>query len=75
MPSMVRIARIQLGLATIPFALGILNLTLKATLADPDPAENVIEWIFALLMHIYFVLSYYCWRESRFDVHFVINTR
>ncbi|RLA32093.1 MAG: hypothetical protein DRR11_09200 [Gammaproteobacteria bacterium] len=74
-PSVIRIAKIQLGLATVPFALGVLNLTLKATLADPDPAENVIEWIFALLMHAYFVLSYFSWRDSGFAVRYVIHSR
>jgi hypothetical protein len=75
MSSVVRIAKIQLGLATVPFALGILNLTLKATLADSDPAENVIEWIFALLMQTYFVLSYFSWRDSGFAVRYVIHSR
>jgi len=73
--SVIRIAKIQLGLATVPFALGILNLTLKATLADPDPAENVIEWIFALLMQSYFVLSYFSWRDSGFAVRYAIDSR
>jgi len=75
MSSVVRNAKIQLGLATVPFALGVLNLTLKATLADPGPAENVIEWIFALLMHAYFVLSYFSWRDSGFAVRYVVNSQ
>jgi hypothetical protein len=50
----------------VPFALGALNLVLKATLDDSDPAENIIEWIFALLMQIYFLLSYWNWRETGF---------
>ncbi len=70
-----RIAKFQLTLATVPFALGILNLTLKATLENPDPAENVIEWIFALLMQTYFVLSYFSWSDSGFAARFVANIR
>lgn len=66
-----RIGKAQMVLALIPFALGALNLILKATLADPDPAENVIEWFFALLMHVYFVLTYYAWRDTGFDGKFV----
>ena len=75
MRSVSRIAKFQLGLATVPFALGVLNLALKATLADPGPVENVIEWIFALLMHIYFVLSYFSWRDSGFAMRFAVNSR
>jgi hypothetical protein len=51
----------------VPFVLGIANLVLKSTLADPDPVENVIEWIFALLMHVYFLLTYISWKETNFD--------
>ena len=68
-----RIARLQIGLALVPFALGILNLVLKATLADSDPAENVIEWIFALLMQCYFVLTFFAWRNSGFHATYAIN--
>ena len=70
-----KIAKIQIGLATVPFALGVLNLTLKATLADSNHAENAIEWIFALLMHAYFVLSYFSWRDSGFAMRFAVNSR
>lgn len=65
-----RLARVQLGLALLPFALGALNTTLKATLADPDPVENVIEWNVALLMQVYVVLSWIGWRRSGFAVDF-----
>ena len=36
---------------------GPLNLVLKATLADPDRAENVIEWWFALALFAWFGLG------------------
>ena len=73
MPSVVRIANFQLALAIAPFALGVLILTLKATLAEPDPAENVIEWNSALLMQMYFVLSYFSWRDSGFTMRFLLK--
>ena len=66
-----RLKRIALGmlwLCSMPFALGILNLILKSTLDDADPAENRIEWISALFMQAYFVLIYFAWRESGFKV-------
>ncbi|MGI9262973.1 MAG: hypothetical protein ACR2QR_13095 [Woeseiaceae bacterium] len=69
--SVERIGKAQLTLALIPFFLGALNLVLKSTLADPDPAENIIEWFFALQMHVYFMLSYFTWRDTGFDGKFV----
>ncbi|MDH4108854.1 MAG: hypothetical protein OEW35_11070 [Gammaproteobacteria bacterium] len=65
-----RLARIQLGLALLPFALGALNTTLKATLANPDPAENVIEWNVAVLMQAYIALSWIGWRHTGFSADF-----
>lgn len=69
----VTIARVQLVLTMIPFVLGVLNTVLKATLSDPDPAENVIEWVFALLMHVYFLLSYIVWRDTGFGGAWTVN--
>lgn len=58
----------MLWLCGLPFALGILNLTLKAVLDDADSAENQIEWISALFMQAYFVLVYFAWRETDFTI-------
>jgi hypothetical protein len=73
LPVTERIGRMQFGLTMVPFVLGIANLILKSTLANPDPAENVIEWIFALLMHVFFLLTYGAWRETGFDVVWAVR--
>jgi len=62
------LAQWQLLLCAVPFLLGALNLVLKATLAEPDRAENIIEWIFALLMQAYFVLAWAAWRQTGFSL-------
>lgn len=74
LPRVARITHYQLGLALIPFAIGILNLILKAVLVDATQAERIIEWIFALLMHAYFLLSYFSWRATGFDASFSVET-
>jgi hypothetical protein len=71
--SVVTITRIQLAVALIPFGLGILNLVLKALLDDAVAPERIIEWIFALLMHSYFLLSYFSWRATGFDASFSVE--
>ena len=73
MPGVVAITKIQLAVALIPFALGILNLVLKSVLDDAVAAERIIEWIFALLMHTYFLLSYFSWRATGFDLSFSVE--
>jgi hypothetical protein len=69
------VALAQLFLSISPFAIGILNLVLKATLEDSDQAENVIEWIFALMMQLYFLLSFVAWRRSGFRAEFFVTNR
>ena len=73
LPAVARITRYQMTIAIIPFALGVLNLVLKAVLDDADAEENIIEWIFALLMHGYFLLSYFSWRATGFDASFSVD--
>lgn len=66
--SLKRIATGMLWFCGMPFALGFLNLALKAVLDDPDFIENRIEWISALLMQFYFVALYIAWRNTDFRV-------
>lgn len=70
----VLITKYQLGLALVPFAIGILNVVLKNVLEDATVPERIIEWIFALLMHVYFLLSYFAWRATGFDASFSVET-
>ena len=70
-----RITRAQLVLCLVPFFLGALNLILKATLENAAPPEKIIEWIFALLMHGYVILSYFAWRETDFAATFSVRSR
>jgi hypothetical protein len=72
-PSVVAVTKIQLAVALIPFALGILNLVLKAVLDNAAAPERIIEWTFALLMHSYFLLSYFSWRATGFDASFAVE--
>jgi hypothetical protein len=62
------LVRAQLVLGWVPFAMGVLNLVLKAVLEESRPAENRIEWSFAMLMQAYFLITWFCWRETRFRV-------
>jgi hypothetical protein len=69
------VAVAQLFLSISPFAIGILNLVLKAVLEDSDRVENSIEWIFALMMQLYFLLSFFAWRASGFHANFTASGR
>ena len=51
-----------------PFGLGLFNVAQKAIMSPLNNFENRIEWISAVLMHVWFVLLYLAWRRSRFDL-------
>lgn len=74
-PVLGRIARIQLLLSVAPFALGILNTVLKSVLENADRPENVIEWIFALMMQVFFLLSFYSWRSTGFGLQATVTLK
>lgn len=52
----------------LPFALGILNLVLKAVLSDADRMENRIEWIAALSMQLFYFSLWLAWRSTDFQL-------
>lgn len=70
MQRLVNLTMVQLVLAWFPFALGALNLVLKATLENSGPAESRIEWIFAMQMQLFFLVSYFSWKETAFSMTF-----
>lgn len=63
-PGLARDARWMLTLSLGVALLGLLNLLLKATLIDPDPAENAIEWTASLMMQGSLLLLYRSWRRT-----------
>lgn len=67
MRSLQRYGVVLLWFSVLPFALGILNMILKAVLENADRAENVIEWNVALVMQGYFVVLYSAWRSTGFS--------
>ena len=64
-----------LWLAAMPFALGILNLVLRAVLDDPDTWENRIEWVAALIMQLYFLFLWRAWRLTGFRATVATDVR
>jgi len=63
-----RYAVLMLWFCGLPFALGILNLILKSLMDDANYMENRIEWVSALSMQFYFIVVYFAWRKTAFDV-------
>ena len=68
-----RSAKTMLGICLATFALGVINVVFKMTLADADAMENRIEWIAAVLMQCYFFVMYFAWRDTGASV--VVSVR
>lgn len=74
-PELATLCRIKLALALAPFLLGALNLVLKNTLDESRAAENVTEWLVALLMQAWIAASYVGWRQTGFRQTFSVSAR
>lgn len=68
------LAHTMLAISAVVVLVGILNLVLKSVLADPDPAENRIEWIAAILMQLWFFVLFVAWRRTSIDISVRVGT-
>jgi hypothetical protein len=59
-----RYGRAILWLCAAMLLMGLTNVVLKAILVDPDRAENIIEWNFALLMQACFLIVWRAWKHT-----------
>lgn len=59
------LVRAMFTVVALPFVLGLVNLVVKPFLADPDPLENAIEWVAALVMQAWYVLLVVAFRDIR----------
>ncbi|MDX1498944.1 MAG: hypothetical protein R3176_03550 [Woeseiaceae bacterium] len=67
-PELAALFGMLLVLCVVPFALGVLNFILKATLEDASGSENVIEWLVATIMHAWLIVLYLLWRRTGFEI-------
>lgn len=63
-----RLRRIMLAIVATPFILGLYNFIQKEFIDDLNSIENRIEWIVAVLMHVWFLALLVAWRRSRFEL-------
>ncbi len=75
--SLGRLPDALLWLCVSPFALGLFNLVQKALLeyATANAIENSIEWLASTMMQVYFVVLYFAWRRTGFDVRVTAGRR
>lgn len=72
-----RLPQVLFWLCVLIFMLGIFNLAQKSLLeyATADALENSIEWYALTMMHAYFVVLYFAWRRTGFDVRVTTESR
>lgn len=59
------LARAKLALCLTLLLLGLAVTFIKPWLADPKALQNAVEWAFALLMQVNFLLTYPAWRATQ----------
>ncbi len=58
---------IQLTICSTVLAIGLLTLVLDVTLENYDEYEDAFEWIIALLLQCYFIVSHWSWEYLQVD--------
>ena len=64
----------QLAICVVLLAVGLLNIPIT-TLENKDAWQNTIAWNFSVLSHVYFLCTYFAWRETNFSVKFLIESQ
>ena len=67
------IYKLQLGLWICLLTIGLLSIPLRAFFGGIDHnsrIDNILEWNFAIFMDLYFVISYFAWKATRFKAAF-----
>ena len=60
---------ILLGICLFLLSVGIFTIILDLTIENYEDYEDAFEWVLALAIHLYFLTTYWTWKESGF--HFV----
>lgn len=60
------ILRAKTWLVTVLVMLGLGSIPVRNFIADKDPVENAIEWLFCLLMSGFYLLTAAAWKRSGF---------
>lgn len=63
----------QLAICVILLAVGLLNIPVSEFLENKDEWQNRIAWNFAMLTHLYYIATYFAWRETNYLVKFAIG--
>lgn len=69
------LVRMHLTIATIVLILGLALPIVGVFFGGRSDWENIIEWNFALLMNLYFVVSYWIWKDTGFSAEFTIKLK
>ena len=59
-----------LGLCITTLTIGLASLLLDVGMDDYDRVEDAFEWILALLVHLYFIVTWISWTQTGFTVTF-----
>ncbi len=57
-------------LCAISLGIGVFTLILDAVIPNYDDYEDAFEWVLALLIHLYFLVTWLCWRDAGMHMRF-----
>ncbi len=68
-------AKWKLSILGVMLLLAVLQALLPFFLVERDSVNNIIEWNFALLLHLLFLVSYWLWRKTDFRIETTLGVQ
>ncbi|MDM8560224.1 hypothetical protein [Candidatus Parabeggiatoa sp. HSG14] len=72
------IYKTKLTLCVVQLVIGLISLPVRAFYDGNDfnsRVENIVEWNFALMMILYFVVTYFAWQATAFEANFSVKRK
>ena len=61
------------GLCVTALAVGLVTIVLDLVISNYDDYEDAFEWILALLVHLYFLVTVVTWKNTGFKVRYATS--
>ncbi len=72
-PVLTGMRRAMLTFCLLNLGLAFANIAVALLIPDLDAADNIIEWNYAVLMHLFFLVSYCAWHVTDFKTEYYVK--
>ncbi len=68
-----KIARLKIVLCWFLLIVGLISIPISNYIGSDEP-QNIVEWVFSILLYSYYLLVYLAWKATRFHAELKVKT-